>query len=516
MKFKVTDEMIEDLLRASFRNLQRMNTVPDAFQQAEQILENKAQENSELLEEGIVQNSVVEDPAVIARLDASPKQKGYRSVVLNADGTFGSPMANSLKGTKKGSEKVKTAGFELGKWEQAEENPSLADENGKVTLVKPGGNTVASVDYNPYIHNRLDKVNAQFKDAWKRQDLVYVETEVPLDDLESGYHAEKAALPVGIHSWSNGALMLSRYDKPVRIVPWEEVADDWVARFKDKGVHFDIVSPALLPILAERGVEILPPHKGMGKDCFAAYEEWKGSESSEENNMVKQGQKPPRRSLTNYDLSQEERRDIQSHIEKLLSDTRNNSGHSETPFDKKSDPRIYILEKNGYLYLFNTNLNHYWDNRTEGRHGFEILQKIKLDSFTDAESSDSWLTSGGLSEGGTNRVDSRATTGEQATSSTRDISESNGNEWQNVEEPTDDAGNLLRQGDGSYTDEELSFLNDPAAKVAGESFRTKKQQHQYAERVRKQMRGTAQSLAEKLHLPIEIVESTEGLTGKKA
>ena len=39
VQFKVTDEMIEDLLRASFRNFQRMNTVPDAFQQAEQILE---------------------------------------------------------------------------------------------------------------------------------------------------------------------------------------------------------------------------------------------------------------------------------------------------------------------------------------------------------------------------------------------------------------------------------------------------------------------------------------------
>ena len=76
--------------------------------------------------------------------------------------------------------------------------------------------------------------------------------------------------------------------------------------------------------------------------------------------------------------------------------------------------------------------------------------------------------------------------------------------------------NRLRQGDGSYTDEELSFLNDPMAKFAGESFRTKKQQKEYAEKVRNHMRKKAEELAEKLRLPIEIVESTEDLKGKKA
>ena len=80
----------------------------------------------------------------------------------------------------------------------AEENPHLANEQGKITLVKPNGKTVDDVDYNPYIHNRLNAVNAQFKDAWKRPDLVYVQTEVPTTDLESGYQAEKAAKPVGI------------------------------------------------------------------------------------------------------------------------------------------------------------------------------------------------------------------------------------------------------------------------------------------------------------------------------
>lgn len=82
-----------------------------------------------------------------------------------------------------------------------------------------------------------------------------------------------------------------------------------------------------------------------------------------------------------------------------------------------------------------------------------------------------------------------------------------------------DEETLFRQGDGRYTDEELSILNDPMAKFAGESFRTKKQQKEYAERVRNRMRKKANELAEKLHLPVEIIESGEDmakLQGKKA
>ena len=226
--------------------------------------------------EGTTSFSLVRDEAKIAELEASPKRIGYRNVILNEDGSFSSPMATHIGNTGKG--KVKSATFNLGEWEEAEENPQLVDEKGQVYIYKDNGGSV-KVAYDPYIHNRLDKVNAQFKEAWKRPNLVYVETEVPITDLESGYHADKAKLPVGVHSWSNGDLMLSRYDKPIRIVSWEEVADDWVARFKDRGVEFDIVPPALLPILKERGVEILPPHKGLGADATEAYEASRGEES---------------------------------------------------------------------------------------------------------------------------------------------------------------------------------------------------------------------------------------------
>lgn len=215
---------------------------------------------------------VVTDASLIEELESSEKRIGYRNVVLNEDGSFGSPMADKLG--KTGGGKKKTSGFEIGKWEQAEENPDLVDENGKIDLIKPDGKQIKKVDYNPYIHNRLNCVNRQFKQAWERPDLAYVETEIPMFDLESGYHADKAKKPVGEHKWNGGNLILSRYDKPVRIVGWEEVADDWEKAFKKKGVHFDIVPPALLPILVERGVKILPPHKGMGEDCNKAYQKF--------------------------------------------------------------------------------------------------------------------------------------------------------------------------------------------------------------------------------------------------
>lgn len=223
---------------------------------------------------------IEDDTDTLERLDKEPTEKGYRNVVVNEDGTLGSPMANRLG--RKGVGRKATTPFEFGKWERSDEHPELANENGKIDLIKPGNKEIGGVDYNPYIHIRPNKVNKQFKQAWERPNLIYVETEYPKSELEGGYHAEKAALSVGKHPWGGGELILSRWDKPVRMVPWEEVADDWEKEFAGRGVEFDIVPPALLPILAERGVEILPPHKGMGKACNEAYQAWKVKNAEQE------------------------------------------------------------------------------------------------------------------------------------------------------------------------------------------------------------------------------------------
>lgn len=218
---------------------------------------------------------IEDDPNTLDWLDKEETETGYRNVVMNEDGTLGSPMASRLG--KTGEERKATTPFEYGKWERSDEHPELANEQGKIDLIKPNGKPVGGVDYNPYIHIRPNKVNKQFKEAWRRPELIYVETEYPKSELEGGYQAEKAAKAVGRHPWGNKGeeLILSRWDKPVRMVPWEEVADDWEKEFAGRGVEFDIIPPALLPILAERGVEILPPHKGCGKECQEAYEKFK-------------------------------------------------------------------------------------------------------------------------------------------------------------------------------------------------------------------------------------------------
>lgn len=218
---------------------------------------------------------VVKDKAIIEQLEGSKKKIGYRNVVLNDNGTFSSPMAYWLQHPTGGAKtRVEMDKFKLGEWEEAVEHPELVDENGKVTLVKPNKKLVEGVAYDPYIHNRLEPVNLQFKEAWKRNDLVYVETEVAEVDLNSGYKADKSKYPVGVQPWSNGALMLSKYDKPMRILSWEEVANAWVDRLNGEGVEFDVVPPALLNLLVERGIKILSPHKGMGKECNKAYQEF--------------------------------------------------------------------------------------------------------------------------------------------------------------------------------------------------------------------------------------------------
>ena len=105
--------------------------------------------------------------------------------------------------------------------------------------------------------------------------MVFIETEFPASELTSGFKAYKAKLTTGRHSWNGGDLILSRWTRPKAIVPWREVAPHWIEEFKDSGVHFDNVPPALLNVLRDNGVKILPPHKGMGANCFEAYESFK-------------------------------------------------------------------------------------------------------------------------------------------------------------------------------------------------------------------------------------------------
>ncbi|MGN0037071.1 MAG: hypothetical protein ACI36X_07685 [Bacteroidaceae bacterium] len=73
-----------------------------------------------------------------------------------------------------------------------------------------------------------------------------------------------------------------------------------------------------------------------------------------------------------------------------------------------------------------------------------------------------------------------------------------------------------REGDGAYTDDEVSFENDPISKVLGKPRGTRKQRREFAQRERQRMAERVERLAKKLHLDnVEIVTDASTLEGKK-
>ena len=203
--------------------------------------------------------SIVKDPETIKKLDKEDTVKVYRAMQVGEDGKLYPPMAAKLKG--KFVEPI-----ELGKWEQADERPELADDKGMFTLNKGNGKSLKAA-YNPYLHTSRTPLNDQFSEAQNRPNIVTVEVEVPKSELTSGYKADKAKDAVGEVEWKAGIIqgqltgkrkvVLSRWDKPVRIVPDSEVADVIVNdMFKGKNITMpsNVVTPSLRKELEKRGV----------------------------------------------------------------------------------------------------------------------------------------------------------------------------------------------------------------------------------------------------------------------
>lgn len=203
--------------------------------------------------------SIVKDPETIKKLDKEDTVKVYRAMQVGEDGKLYPPMAAKVKG--KFVEPI-----ELGKWEQADERPELADDKGMFTLNKGNGKSLKAA-YNPYIHTSRTPLNDQFSEAQNRPNIVTVEVEVPKSELTSGYKADKAKDAVGEVEWKAGIIqgqltgkrkvVLSRWDKPVRIVPDSEVADVIVNdMFTGKNITMpsNVVTPSLRKELEKRGV----------------------------------------------------------------------------------------------------------------------------------------------------------------------------------------------------------------------------------------------------------------------
>ena len=203
--------------------------------------------------------SIVKDPETIKKLDKEDTVKVYRAMQVGEDGKLYPPMAAKVKG--KFVEPI-----ELGKWEQADERPELADDKGMFTLNKGNGKSLKAA-YNPYIHTSRTPLNDQFSEAQNRPNIVTVEVEVPKSELTSGYKADKAKDAVGEVEWKAGIIqgqltgkrkvVLSRWDKPVRIVPDSEVADVIVNdMFNGRNITMpsNVVTPSLRKELEKRGV----------------------------------------------------------------------------------------------------------------------------------------------------------------------------------------------------------------------------------------------------------------------
>ena len=86
-----------------------------------------------------------------------------------------------------------------------------------------------------------------------------------------------------------------------------------------------------------------------------------------------------------------------------------------------------------------------------------------------------------------------------------------------VKEETNEDDALYRNGEGTLTDDELSYENDPVAKMTGRSTRTTAQRRAFAERERQRMVNAVQKLAETLHLDnVDIVTDASTLQGRRA
>lgn len=237
-------------------------------------------------DDGNLYRDATEDES--AWLDSQETVKVYRAMQV-IDGKLYPPMMAAVKGKL-------VMPRELGTWEVADEREDII----KFTKKNKNGDVVGYVDldkgskdatgkkatvtrdvaYNPYWHTSRSPLNDQFSSAWIRPNIVTVEVEVPVSELSSGYRAKFSKDPVGETDWHAGPVtkqlvdqgheprkvILSRYDKPVRVLSNAEVADR-IASYV-KGYHVvipeNVVTPQVKVELEKRGVKIGEP-KGVKK-----------------------------------------------------------------------------------------------------------------------------------------------------------------------------------------------------------------------------------------------------------
>ena len=204
---------------------------------------------------------IEDEPETLEMLDSEPTMKVYRSVQIGPEGKPYPPMSGKVDGEWRSP-------IEIGQWERSDEAPWLADENGRFLLDKGNGKKLKAA-YNPYIHTSTFPLNDQFSEAQSRPELAVMEVEIPVSELTSGYKAEKAKDTVGEKDWKAGAVqgqltgqrkvILSRWDKPIRILSDDEVASLVAPKLQEAGVVMptNVVTPALRKALEDYGVQFV-------------------------------------------------------------------------------------------------------------------------------------------------------------------------------------------------------------------------------------------------------------------
>lgn len=375
---------------------------------------------------------IVDDEATIERLDSEPKMTAYRAMQV-IDGRLYSPMAAKVDGKL-------TADNPVGAWTEAEETVfdftpeqkaameklDNSKKKGDVEIIKgklryhkeseggrgtlqfhlvKGDGTSLWAAYNPYIHSSLMMLNDQFTSAYKRPNIVVVEVEIPKSELTSGYRAERAKDPVGIAEWKAGPVagqlpsdmgrkvMLSRWSKVKRIVPYAEVADH--------------VASILEAAEAKNGERLTLPIDSFHPEL--------------------------RKEL--------EKRGFKFEYGQYTKEKTDKNGNVQTAWDEKSDAEKRKAYK-GASYMDDAAIN--------------------------------------------------------------ELNEELGGKW------------LKREGEGAYSDEELSWANDPMSKMLGRNRWSKRQQGEFAARERERMASRVEELVGTLHLNnVEVVTDASMLEGRR-
>lgn len=221
---------------------------------------------------GVQHSHRVTDKATLDRLNAEVEAGDYITTykaMQLIDGKLYPPMAAKVK-DKDGKYRMQNAS-EIGVWQQADEDPAhikIKNGRGYYTLNKGNGKSIDAA-YNPYEHSSNLVLNDQFEEAYKRDNLVFVECRIPKSEIDNPYHAEYAKDATGVLDWKAGTVAgklknnrrqvyLSRYLMPYRILGMDEVAAMWKDTLGDSGiaVPFNVVPSALLTELEKAGVPI--------------------------------------------------------------------------------------------------------------------------------------------------------------------------------------------------------------------------------------------------------------------